>query len=59
MFLPMLKREFEFRGERFVVKITPAKLETRRERGLIPAIERNSSKKRSGRSPAPVSMAFF
>ncbi len=29
MFLPMLKREFEFRGERFVVKITPAKLETR------------------------------
>src|SRR4029450_4507 len=33
MFLPMLKREFEFKGERFVVKITPAKLETREGEG--------------------------
>src|SRR5215510_12228009 len=52
MFLPMLKREFEYKGERFVVKITPAKLETREG-------ERDSWKKRSERSPAPVSMAFF
>ena len=38
MFLPMLKREFEFRGERFVVKITPAKLETREgERDFYPS----------------------
>ncbi len=38
MFLPMLKREFEFKGERFVVKITPAKLETREgERDFYPS----------------------
>ena len=52
--------EFEYKGEHFVVKITPASLETREERGTsIPTIERNSWKKRSERSPAPVSMAFF
>src|SRR5438093_2367211 len=38
MFLPMLKREFEYKGERFVVKITPAKLETREgERDFYPS----------------------
>src|SRR5215470_4733139 len=38
MFLPMLKREFEYKGERFVVKITPAKLEMREgERDFYPS----------------------
>src|SRR5215813_4364372 len=38
MFLPMLKREFEYKGERFVVKITSAKLETREgERDFYPS----------------------
>ena len=38
MFLPMLKREFEYKGERFVVKIAPAKLETREgERDFYPS----------------------
>ena len=57
-YLPILEREFEHRGEVYKVQIHPARIRYKDNgrKNSIPASERNSSRKRCGKSPVTILM---